>query len=592
LRGNKRGDIPSLACWVDTETDQKKINPTTVKHVLKQGMACFQRARDTVHWCAPEWFRFTTVKRFWDLVEERARNHTKFYIFAHNAGFDACVLDAFNELPKRGWSLSTAVVESPPVILTWRKDGKCIRFLDTLNWWRTSLEELGKSVDLQKLPMPVESASVEKWNEYNRRDVEIIHRAIHAWWVFLKKYDLGAFSPTLASQAFRAFRHRFMEYNVLIDNDQRASKLARDSLHGGRTECFRLGWFEGPIITLDINSMYPAVMRDNVFPAVLRSVVKHPTKREMARWAKSYCVTALVDIRTKRPRFAYVQDHYLMFPVGRFTTTLTTVDLKDALAHDEILSCYEMALYEPAPLFQSFVDTIYSLRLEARKAGNDVQVWLLKILMNSLYGKFAQRGSNWEECGKAESSDIKVWKEIDAETREVYDYRQFGGIVQLRSRETESLDSHPAIASHVTAYARALLWNLIQKAGQRNVLYCDTDSLWVNQQGCENLADEINLDSLGKLKIEGTHDWVVLNGPKDYSTPTKQKIKGVKKKGERICYDVYEQDQWSSLSGMIRTGSLDAPTTSRVIKTLKREYKKGRVLSDGRVLPFVIGRSG
>ena len=448
------------------------------------------------------------------------------------------------------------------------------------------LENVGESIGMAKLPMPGDDAPREVWDEYCQRDVEITFRVVHEWWRFLKQYDLGSFGPTLAAQSFRAFRHRFMDHQILIDNNPRASLLARESLHGGRTECFKIGPIFGPVYTLDINSMYPAVMRDNDFPAILQSVVNAPSKRELRRWVEKYCVIAFVTLNTKRNRFGHVVDSRLVFPVGRFHTTLTTPDLIDALEHGEIDSVHEASLYQRAPIFRNFVESIYNLRLKAQAANNDVQSWLLKILMNSLYGKFAQRGTYWEECGTSELTSIQAWQEIDAQTHEVRSFRSFGGIVQEKSRNTESVDSHPAIASHVTAYARAHLYRLIQRAGVENVYYVDTDSLWCNANAKVRLDSEINPTRLGALKIEGTHEWVIIYGPKDYATPTKQKIKGIKKKARRIGQHTFTQEQWSSLKGLIRLGRTNHPTVTTVTKTLERLYKKGVVSQTGRVSPF------
>ena len=55
-------------------------------------------------------------------------------------------------------------------------------------------------------------------------------------------------------------------------------------------------------------------------------------------------------------------------------------------------------------------------------------------------------------------------------------------------------ESFPAIASAVTSYARAYLYNLIQIAGYHHCYYSDTDSLIVDKQGCscEQILDIVN----------------------------------------------------------------------------------------------------
>lgn len=588
LRENKSVAMPHSAVWVDTETRPKRRPDGTIEHWLAFGWCCFRRTRKANEWCESEWHRFTTPSQFWSIVEARCRPHTRTYIFAHNWAFDAPVLQTFDVLRERGWQMTKTVVESPPVIMTWCKPGLSITMLDTLNWWRMPLKSVGKSLGLPKLEMPPLTARKKEWDTYAKRDVEIIERVCLEWWEFLVSHDLGSFAPTLASQALRAFRHRFMDHDILIDNNLKALTLARESLHGGRTEAFRLGKIDGPIYVLDVNSMYPFVMRDNMYPTALRMHARISNVRELTKWLKDWCVIARVRLQTKRPRYAITQAGKVMFPIGRIETCLTTPDLIDAVEHDEIRSIIECSVYTRAPIFSRFVTELYAERQKAAAEGNTVRVWLLKILMNSLYGKFAQRGDVWETIAATQDNDIRVWKEIDADTGVVRNFRQFGGIVQQKNGERESLDSSPAIAAHVTAYARAQLWNLMLTAEQQNVFYCDTDSLFVNDDGRMKLSHFINPSTLGALKEESVHQWILIHGLKDYVTPVSSKTKGAKANAKWLAPNVLEQEQWSSLPGLIRSGDVHAPTTKTVRKTLRRTYDKGIVSPCGDVSPLVV----
>lgn len=563
-----------------------RVSPTRVTHHLSFGWCCLQRTRGAGDWCEPRWERFETCGRFWEVVEDFVRPRTRLYMFAHNWSFDGPVLGMFDELPRRGWKLGLAVIDSPPVILVWRKEDKTIKVLDTLNWWRMSLSKVGESLKLPKLAMPAASATREQWDTYCKRDVEVIHTVVHAWWDFLVKYDLGSFAPTLASQAFRAYRHRFMRDPILIDDNGAAQDLARRALHGGRTEAFRLGRITGPVHCLDVNSMYPAVMRANPFPTVLRLHVRRATLKEIETWCRDSCVISDCLVETKRPRFAHLHNKKLVFPVGRFREALTTPDLLDALTHDELIEVGAASVYDRAPIFESFVDVLYALRCEARARGDEVSTWLLKILMNSLYGKFAQRGETWETVGPSEDREVKVWREVDLKTATVRTYRKLAGVLQEKRREGESRDSHPAIAAHVTAYARAALWALISAAGAGEVYYVDTDSLYCSQRAFGQLSDRVEPDALGQLKHEATHDWLMVCGPKDYALPGKTIVKGVRSAARWLAPNEVEQEQWSTLAGLLRTGDLSAPTTTTTRKHLSRVYTKGRTSATGKVSPF------
>jgi DNA polymerase type B, organellar and viral len=590
LQGNKSVALPANAVWVDTETRPRKIGKSRVEHVLRFGWGCYQRRWTGRRWTSPEWRRFSNPRDFWRWVLEKTRPKTRTYVFAHNWSFDGPVLDSFGILQGDGWVLGQAVIESPPVILSWRKGDRVIEMLDTLNWWRVPLSKLGESIGSAKLPMPSSHAPRRVWDRYCRQDVEVIRRTVLTWFEFLADYDLGGFARTLAAQSLRAFRHRFMSHSILIDNHPYATALSRESYHGGRTECFFLGRVKGPIHVLDINSQYPAVMRDNHFPTVLRLFARNVTLSELRRWLLSKCVVARVELETDVPRFAHRVGERLCFPVGRLKAVLTTPDLIGCLKRGELKAVHEAAVYDRAPIFFSFVEEIYKLRQGAVAAGDSTKAYLLKILLNSLYGKFAQSGRVWEKIGDTADTDVRSWVDLDYETGERRSYRQFAGAIQTLEKQPESSQSHPAIASHVTAYARELLWRLMERAGPRNVYYCDTDSLWVSQGGLDRLQGDVDASRLGALKLEGTYPWAIFRGAKDYETPLTRKVKGVRKSARWLGPNTVIQEQWTTLTGLLRRGRLDAPETVDQVKNLSREYQKGipEGRGNGHVSPFLL----
>lgn len=588
LRGNATCELPQAAIWLDTESKQRRVDPTTVSHHLWFGWACFQRQTPRSGWTTPEWYEFHTIRGLWDWVEAHMRRKTRVYCFAHNWAFDAAILHVFSELPRRGFVLNRAVIDSPPVIVSWRREQATLTLLDTLNWFRMPLKKLGKSVGYAKLDMPSKSASKEAWSTYGKADVEVIRRAVQAWWAFIERHDLGGFAPTLAGQAFKAYRHRFMKHDILIDSDPDALPLARSSYYGGRTEAFFIGKRNSPVHCYDVNSMYPHVMASEEYPTILQTYCRKVEHAELARWLDTYAVIARVDIETKSPQYAIKQKGKLIFPVGRFTVSLTTPDLKAAMAQGHVKRIHEAALYDKAPLFSHFVNEIYDLRTEAKRDKDDVQAWLLKILLNSLYGKFAQRGTVWDTVTRCSSGPVEVWKELDLETGILYSMRRFGKVIQQRKKNPESYDSHPAIASHVTAYARRHLWDLMSLAGHDNVLYCDTDSLYVTSRGRNRLASHIDSTRLGGLKHEASYPWLSISGCKDYESPDGRTIKGIRPNATRVNENTFVQEEWTTLRGLLALGRMEAPVTRTKVKVLARIYDKGKVLSTGKVKPLLL----
>lgn len=588
LRGNKTSESVSDAIWVDTETNAIKVGKDEYRHELMQGMAVYRRTARKEEWTKPLWARFTTIDEFWDWVEDRLHGKTRLYLFAHNWAFDAPVLDVFNELPNRGWKLISAVINSPPIILRWRKPPYTIQIVDTLNIWRMPLKKVGESVGLPKLEMPKEGAPQEEWDTYNERDVEIIMEACLKWWRFLKSNDLGGFACTVAAQALRTYRHKFMRHKIVIDDNEGACALAREALHGGRCECFFIGKVPTVVHKLDINSQYPAIMANEYLPARIIGHYQDVTFSELTDWVENYCVTARVRIKTDQPVYAVVHNKRLVFPVGEFITVLSTPEIAYALSQGHITAIMDGAVYEREILFKEYVEYFYAYRQDCIAAGNQADADNAKHLLTNLYGKFAQKGMYFTKVGTTTDRNIRIWLDTNEVTDEEWHMRQYAGIIEQQEQEPESRDSHPAIAAHITAHGRIQIWKLMQGAGHGDYCYCDTDSLWCNEEGAANLTHLYHPTSLGRLKVEGIHSNVIIHGPKDYYIDGVTKIKGIRKTASCLEPGLYEQEKFTTLIGLLRRGDLTAPIVQRITKRLRREYTKGIVSKTGAVSPLTL----
>jgi hypothetical protein len=425
-------------------------------------------------------------------------------------------------------------------------------------------------------------------DEYCRRDVEIISRAVCDWWDWVQAEDFGGAAPTLASQAMRCYRHRFMKHDLFVDDTDRANELSRSAYHGGRVECFHIGTLRRRLHLLDVHGMYPHVMREHVYPTRLVRAGKRCTVGELHAALSRYCCVAEVTIRTQSPAYPVRDGARLYFPVGEFRARLTTAELVRAIERGECMAVHSVAVYECHKIFAEFVDEMYQRRREAIARGDVVAAHQFKILLNSLYGKFGQRGIVWDR--EEDTSDLEAvqWSEVEHGTGRITRYRKFGGMVQRQGQEQESRDSFPAIAAHVTSYARTYLWSLIERAGRDHVYYCDTDSLLVDDTGLGRLDSAIHESRLGALANEGSTDCVTLWGAKDYDLGFKVRHKGVRAKARWINEHTVEQEQWSGLGRALFDEKLDGPTTRKMKKTLYRRYNKGIVMPGGKVEPITM----
>lgn len=608
LKTNDQNETIHRCIFVDTETTQIELNKGYTGHKLGFGWAAFTRRNTKGAWTKPEWKRFTHLEDFWLWAMSHTCPKEKTWVWCHNSSFDYPVLDAFRHLPNLGWVLKSAIIDAPPTIVRYdmnrycdpqckspehtdeckkrRKKAKTIVLCDTLNIWRMSLVELGKRIGLEKLTMPEKWGQTENDDYYCRRDVEIIYKSVTEWTDFLRKNDMGGFCPTIAAQSMRSYRHRWMHNRILIDAHGPALDISRKCYHGGRCEAGFIGTSRGDFYLLDVNSMYPFVMSYAEMPVRFKGYTTCINPGGLRTLLQKYCLCAHVRLNTELPAFPIVHNGKLCFPIGRFDAYISTPEIEYALAHKCVEEVYACASYDKAVAFAGFANDLYSYKEAASRVGDVIEARHWKLILNSFYGKWGQNGRKWTKVGTCDPKEFVRWRDVNAQTRKVSIRRKFGGIIFEMAEEDESTHSHPAIAAHITAHARMVLWTLIEKVLPTEYFYCDTDSLLVNQSGFDKLAECLDNHKLGGLKLVKHVQNITINGCKDYVLDSEKTLKGINRKA--VCLDekTYVQTRWSSLRGLLADGSLNMPRTIDITKTLTGSYDKGVVGPGGLVSPL------
>jgi hypothetical protein len=554
------------------------------------------------------------ARQFWLDVDTFARWNEKTYVFAHNAKYDTQVTRAVRYLIELGYR-ATGFCDTNPFFLKFiktrtyeDKNGKektakkTILLLTSTNYYAQSLKSLGDIFGLEKLDFDHghkvnmnDAEDREKAVTYCRRDVEILERAMIEFIAFIQREGLGNFSMTVAGQSFAAYRRKFMPQDtIFIHSDKRALEVERRAYAGGRNEVFTIGKVQEWSLVNDINSMYPFIMKDKIFPVKLKSFWEYAEPDDVRRAIMDdYLICCDVLVNTPEPIF-HKKAGKLIFPTGQFWTTLSTPELIEGFNRGYILAVKNVCVYEGAAIFADFVNYFYNARLQAKHKSDEVHSHLYKIIMNSLYGKFGQKNIVWEQIAECDPEELGVDTVIDPDgTRRMI--KIFGGAIWERNEDEDNLeayDSFPAIAAHVTSAARMLLYNFMEIAGMENVHYCDTDSLFVTVEGHTRLWLEglIDPDNLGALKLEKYGDDLEIFGCKYYYFNSKLKVKGVPKGAKKIDPDEhgrprYAMTQWGGFSDRLKEKSFNRYYNKVIIKTLKGNYDKG-VRKGNRIVPF------
>lgn len=531
---------------------------------------------------------FTTVESFAEFIEKHIKSRRTLYVMAHNIQHDLLTMKLLDTLLSRGFELYGGYVEGTTFILRVRNKKGRIVFLDTYNFFHTSVEHLGQMLGIEKVHLNLECDDAELWMGRCKKDVLIIREAFIRFISFLKQHDYGSLALSIAGQSFKTFRHRFLNVKIHIHNNEEANELERKAYGGGMVRCFKVGKFsDGPYYKLDVNSEYPYVMSCEFFPVQLVRVWNGCSLESLKELLNMGCIIADVIIDPIISFFRRRVPGKVIYPLYRFRTVMTTPEIEFALELGCELEVKKIALYRKSKPFKDFMLELYEMRQKYKREGNDVYATMMKYLMNSLSGKWGARAISLKVLDELRGLNVKVDEWVDPETHVHYKVYWIKDTPFIFHCQGESFNSFPAISAHITGYGRVYLSKLIMEAGLRNVFYCDTDSVIVDQKGFDNLKHLIG-ENLGQLKLEGVAQEVTILSRKDYVFDDDIVLKGipitcrvVNERGEVV------KEEWTQFKGYYgKTVNRRYGITRRVV-TLKREVYDGIVMDDGTVFPYI-----
>jgi hypothetical protein len=618
LDRNKGTEIPSNLIFFDTESISTPCETDPAKRLLtlRLWVGVHVRLAGGKRHCHTI-AHGTDKESFWNWVDSCLVAKKKTWLFAHNAAFDLTQLDFWDELdnghytiepmkcrvnPETGKSRNSwrgaLCLESSPFFVCCRKEKLTMNLVDTLNYWRMPLAELGESVGLPKMDMPADDADDSEWIKYCHRDVEILVRAVEELLLEWKANDCGVWQMTAAMLSMTSFRHmctltseRNHKLDIVCDPGSHFHELERQAYYGGRVTCFHVGVKCEKVYHVDVNSLYPYVMRNHAYPRCLEFARHGVPVAELRSADGIYGLVAdvLIDSRceTYPIRIGGQQYHC----TGNYWTVLCGAELSRALSNGAVLRSGNVQYYSIAAYFAEWVDHWYSRKVRAKRelgVGSGVYQ-LAKIVLNSLSGKFAQNGRRWSERpGRIPLLRWGGYSTVDSPGDKPLMARGVAGVEQVLTDTGEPRYSFPAISAFITAYGREYMRQIVDQIGEQNVYYQAVDALIVNQDGMDGLIDAERIDELelGKFKLVGEHSEVEIRGANYYRLDqhvTAAGLVGVAEKAKRrgkppVLFESVTSVIATKPDGSIAVNPLDPPTFTP-------DYR-GTVTKDGRWMPY------
>jgi hypothetical protein len=393
-----------------------------------------------------------------------------------------------------------------------------LKFIDSYNSIKSSVETMGKLINMPKLNHPpfedgLTVLNKKEWLEYCIRDAEITLNTMKYLSDFLFKMG-GKMKMTIASSTNDLYRRKYMPCSI-IRPDKEFLEMQRLGYYGGRTEAFCRGKIND-YFYYDVNSMYPFVML-NEYP---NPNTMQYTEKGNINNILDFNGISLVKMKTTTemfyPLLPFRTEKKLIFPCSKegFWSWQNHLEIREAIINGyELQEIKNQFFYtENFKPFEKFVLDLYPLKAKYRKEGNKLMEILVKILLNSQYGKWGQKSDKTTEIKFIDDIDFKVFENFDCEKLGQY-------IIVKREMTEKEISAHinPILALHTTSMARLHLYKLLKHT---KGIYADTDSIISDKKISVS-------NDLGDLKLEKEIEEGLIISPKMYYVNDEVKMKGI-----------------------------------------------------------------
>lgn len=578
---------------------------------------------------------FTDPQALWAWITARAHHGHSTWLVAHGLHYDYQVTSAEAHLRHLGWDRAAWSMRFGARWVRWRKGRRTLLLVDLTNYLRMPLADVGKLLGIPKVGTGnPRTATRRYWERRCRRDVAIAREAfLHLldWW---DASDNGRWQLTSAGCAGARFRHRHLvERSIKVHGVAEARVLEREALFGGRREIYRKGRLpEGLWADLDYVSHYCMVAGSVPVPVELGGIHDHVRPDLLDHLDGPIGIIARVEVEVDRP-VAPLRDpkRGILYPVGRFVTTLCQPELELVAAHGRILRWIQVAVYQTTPALEDWADWVLGALDGPHPESDPLARVLLKDWTRSLIGKFGQRRPDPEPQPGPDGVVVLPELEVSAHAP-VPELPWTEGAPPDPLRGEDSPNAVPAITAWVHSAARAWLWRGMEAAGHEALAYVDTDGFLVNVtrgnlHTLASLAPEVNPSSAtvrsavpdplhqrrrattkdrrsahrpkvpepkavrvppGSMRVKGTYGGVTVHRPADYELDRTELIKGLPRDREKIGPRHYRARYWPGIPWQkmnARPGTYVRPILE---VRLGDNYDRGWVLSDGTVRPLEV----
>lgn len=501
------------------------------------------------------WRCYDDPVAMWKEIGDWAGTSGRTVLYTHNLAYDTRISEALSVLPELGWSLIAHNLVRHGTWLIWRKDRATLHMCDSASIFPTTLAKLAQVMGMSKLPLP--GSGQGGIGLYSRcwRDVEILSRAILEYLEWIETADLGNWQATGAGQAWATYRHKFMDRRLLVHDDDVALKAERRAMWAGRCEAYWHGEIQFQVVhEWDLELAYGTIARDTPIPVRLLGPMPEGFDGFSVLHSQSTALLAEVEIVTEVPVVPTELEGRIVWPTGRFASTLWDVEILAAVEAGAQVTIRRGWLYRKAPALSKWALWCIDQVRAGQESAGDWRAIVTKHWLRALIGRMAMTYTEWEPYATAPHSDAISYPLYDATTGETTTMVQVGRDIWQDVGVREWSQSMPMVTGYVQAVARVRYWTILREAPPQSVLYGDTDSVLVTDRHLAAMADVARAHPEWGLRLKRSWQGFAVWGPRQIRTGAAVRISGVPRTAVRTGPQQFEGEVWETLPGALARG--------------------------------------
>lgn len=559
LRSNAANRTPRRLICFDSEA-VRTLNGKVEQHSFRLACASFDVLDECGELTKPtEYVTFTTTEELWRWATGKTNTTHRTWMVAHNLSYDLRLTESLSILPSLGYDVRQIALNDYSCWARFALHKRSLLLSDSRSWLTMPLDIVARMLKIRRVKLPLNDDPIEKWEARCANDVKVLRAAMLGIIRFVRDENLGDFRQTGHAQASAAYRHRFMAgRSILVHWDMPAREHERRAGWTGRAEVWRHGEYRESLVEWDFQAAYARVAQRENLPARLLGKVASPSLDRVLSRPPERRYLLNVEVETGRETVPTMHEGRIVWPVGRFQTTLWDDEVALALEHGATARISQAWIYEASPVLRDWATWILAA-LDGKPPGDDpLRRAILKGWSRSLIGRFALRYPMLQFVGEEEQQDTALFWVWDADKGKPVNHLQIGDRLYRETELQESESSAPAIMSCVMAHARIDLWRCMETAGFDNVMYVDTDSILVNLDGHRALDKATGAGFHPGLRVKGRYREAQLRATRNISLDGSARVAGL------------------PLSGRIRTdGGVDAEVWESLPVSLRRRRPSG-----------------